>query len=327
MLYAGLDAHKNFCHAIVCAEDGEVVKEGKIRTYKEELCEFFSNFKEVRIAVEASINYEYIFDSLEGDGRTVILAHPLKTRAIAESRIKTDKIDARILADLLRANLIPASYVPPKDIRELRHLVRRRIFLGRLRAKLKNRIHSELIRRGLRYEDEELFTKKGKAWLLSLEIPALRSYLSTMESMDSEIRELEKEIRAEGMRHKGVRHLITVYGLGFYSSSIIFSEIGDIMRFRSEEKLFSYAGLIPSIRQSGDHKYYGHITKTGSGYLRWILVQAVRVHIRYNPDSNLTRYYRRLRRKKTDNIAVIATARKLLQIIYHMLKNDEDYRG
>lgn len=327
MLYAGLDVHKNFCHAIICAEDGHVVRDGRIRTNAEELSEFFSGLEEVKIAVEACTNYEYVFDALESSRRHVILAHPLKTRAIAESRVKTDKIDARILADLLRANLLPTSYVPPKAIRDLRHLVRRRIFLGRLRGKLKNRIHAELIRRGLRYDDGNLFVKNGVQWLHSLSIPAVESYLSTMDSINVEIRALEKEIKVEGMKYEEVRHLITIYGIGFYSAAIIFSEIGDINRFRSEDKLFSYAGLIPSVRQSGEHTYHGSITKAGSKYLRWVLVEAIRVHLRHNPESKLTQYYKRLRRKKPDNVAVVATARKLLQIIYHMLKNNEDYRG
>jgi len=327
MLYAGLDMHKNFCQTIVCTEDGVVIKQGKLPATTEEIGNFFSGLSDVKIAVEATTCYEYVFDFLEGKGYTVVLSHPLKTRMIAESRIKTDKIDARVLADLLRANLLPTSYVPPKNIRELRHLVRRRVFLGRLRGRLKNRIHAELIRRGLRYDDGDLFVKDGVQWLHSLNIPAVESYLVAMGPINVEIRALEKEIRSEGLKYKEVRHLVTVYGIGFYSAVIIFSEIGDVNRFRSEEKLFSYAGLIPSVRQSGEHKYHGSITKVGSKHLRWILVEAVRVHLRHNPDSKLTLYYKRLRRKKPDNVAVIATARKLLQIIYHMLKNDKDYRG
>lgn len=327
MLYAGLDIHKNFCQAMVCTEDGATVKEGKLSAGTKEIGEFFSGLGDIRIAMEATTCYEYIFDFLEGNGYEVVLSHPLKTRLIAESRIKTDKISAKVLADLLRGNLLPVSYVPPKNIRELRHLVRRRIFLGRFRGKLKNRIHAELLRRGLKYEEGDLFTKKGISWLGTLNIPAIEVYLSLTDSIGSEIKKLEEEIKREGMKYNEVRHLITIYGIGFYSAAIIFSDIGDIKRFGSEEKLFSYAGLIPSVSQSGEHKYYGSITKEGSNNLRWILVQAVRVHLQHNYDSRLSRYYRRLRKKKPGNVAVIATARKLLQIIYQMLNNDEDYRA
>lgn len=187
MLYARLDAHKTSHHAIVCAEDGNVLKEGRIRTCRENLYNFFSDFEEVKMAVKVSINYEYIFDSLESEGRMVIPAHPLRIRALAESRINTVEIDVRTLADLLKANFLPTSYIPSKDIRDLHHFVRRRIFLDRLRVRLKNRIHTELIHRGLRYEDGKRFTRRGMALLRALNMLALITYLSTMESLDLQI--------------------------------------------------------------------------------------------------------------------------------------------
>jgi len=142
-----------------------------------------------------------------------------------------------------------------------------------------------------------------------------------------EARNLEIEIGSQGKRYKAIRHLITAYRIGFYSAAIIFSEIGDVERFRCEEKLFSYAGLIPCVRQSGEHKCYDLITKIGSRHLGWILIEAVRVHLRYNPHSKLSECYRRLRKNKVEGVAVIATTRKLLQIFYHVLKNNEYYRG
>jgi len=327
MLYAGLDVHKNFCQAIVLTKDSEVVKEKRIKSEKKDIEEFFSGFENIRVAFEASTNYEYFYDVLNGLGFTVHLSHPLKTRLIAESRVKTDKIDARALADLLRGNLLPTSYVPPDKIRKLRHLVRHRIFLGRHRSKLKNQIHAELHRRNLKYPGPNVFTNTGIQWLRSLKIPAIESYLTIYDAVVKELKSAELEIKIEGIKYKEVRLLITIPGIGVYSALLIFSEIGNINRFNSEEKLFSYAGLTPRVHQSGENSYHGRITKDGSKYLRWILVEAVRVHIQCAPESNITQYYYRLKKKKPGNVATIAAARKLLQAIYHMLKNKDEFRG
>lgn len=327
MLYAGLDVHKNFCQAIVLTKDGEVVKEKRIKSEKEDIEEFFSGLDNVKVAFEASTNYEYFHDVLDSLSYEVYLSHPLKTRLIAESKVKTDKIDARALADLLRGNLLPTSYVPPREIRKLRHLVRRRIFLGRHRTKLKNQIHAELHRRNLKYSGPDVFTKAGIEWLQGLCIPAIDSYLVIYDAVVKELKALELEIKTAGMRYEEVRLLTTIAGIGVYSALLIFSEIGDITRFGSEEKIFSYAGLIPRIHQSGENSYYGRITKEGSKHLRWILVEAIWIHIQYAPDSNITRYYYRLKKKKPGNIAAMAAARKLLQVMYHMLKNKDEYRG
>ena len=327
MLYAGLDVHKNFCQAIVMTKDGEIVKEARIRSEKDEIRNFFSGLKNLKVAFEASGGYEYFYDILEDLGYEVYLSNPSKTRLIAESRVKTDKVDSKVLADLLRSNLLPISYVPHVEIRELRHLVRRRIFLGRYRAKLKNHIHAELRIKHLAFPGSTAFTKDGIDWLHGLRIPAIESYLIIYDSVQKEIISLEREITRVGMEYEEIRLLTTIPGIAVYSGTLIFSEIGDINRFGSEEKLFSYAGLIPRVHQSGDNNYHGRITKEGSKYLRWILVEAIRVHIRHAPDSRITEYYHRLKKKKPGNVAAIGAARKLLQAIYHMLKNKDEFRG
>ena len=327
MPFAGFDTHKNFCQAIICTKDGTLMKQGRIKTETGSVKEFFSGFDNLEIALEATSNYEYFYDLLESLGHKVVLAHPLKTRMIGEARVKTDKIDARILADLLRGNLLPTSYVPPKEIRELRHLVRYRIFLGRYRAILKNRIKAELRRRNLKYETGgNLYTKKGKKWLRSLGDPLIESCLRIYEIVEGELKEAERRIGEAGERIEEVRLMSTIKGIGVYSALVIYSEIGEIERFQTEEKAFSYAGLVPSIHQSGEERYYGRITKEGSKYLRWILVEAARVHVQWCPESRITKHYEKIRVKRGENIAMVAAARKLLQVIYHMLKNKEEYR-
>ncbi|MDI6885461.1 MAG: IS110 family transposase [archaeon] len=327
MAYAGVDLHKSFCQTIVCTKEGELIKEGRIKTEKEEIEEFFSDLEDLEIAFEASTNYEYFYDLLEGLGHKVVLAHPLKTRMIAEARIKTDKIDAKTLAELLRGNLLPTSYVPPKEIRELRHLVRHRIALGRFRGRLKTQIKTELRRKNIKYQDgASIFTSKRREELGRLKNPGIDSYLAIYETVERELKKAEREIEQAGQRYEEVKLLTGIKGIGVYSALIIFSEIGDGSRFPTEEKLFSYAGLVPRVHQSGKESYYGRITKEGSRYLRWILVEAARVHVQWCPESKITKHYNKIKRKRGSNVAIIAAARKLLQVIYHMLKNKEEFR-
>lgn len=327
MAYVGVDLHKNFCQTIVCTKEGELIKEGRIKTEEEDIKEFFSGLEDLEIAFEASGSYEYFYDLLESLGHKVVLAHPLKTRMIADAKIKTDKIDARILAELLRGDLLPTSYVPPKEIRELRHLVRHRIALGRLRSRLKTQIKTELRRKNIKYrESVSIFTEKGKKELRNLEIPFIASYLEIYEAVEKEIKKAEREIDQAGKRYGEVKLLTGIKGIGVYSALIVYSEVGDGSRFPTEEKVFSYAGLVPRVHQSGNESYHGRITKEGSKYLRWILIEAARVHVQWCPESKITKHYNKIRRKRGENIALIAAARKLLQVIYHMLKNKEEFR-
>jgi len=326
MLYAGMDVHKRFCQIIVCTKEGEVVKKGRIKTDEKEIREFFYGLKNVKVAIEASANYSYIVDALAKEGYEVLVAHPLKTRAIAEAKIKSDKIDAKILADLARGNLIPTSWIPPKEIRELRDLVRQRIFLVKQRTKIKNKIHAELIKRGIECRGN-IFTKAGKEWLHSLKIPAIETYLSIMEKLEEEIKKMDKRLKEEEKKFEEVKLLKSIPGVSTFSALVILAEIGDVNRFPDEKKIFSYAGLVPSVHKSGDRVYYGHITKQGSKYLRWILVECARIHVR-KCDSKITEFYRKLRRKgKHENVAIIGAARKLLQTIYYMLKKGESFHS
>jgi transposase len=327
MAYAGLDIHKSYCQAIVCTREGEVIKEGRITTDKEDIEEFFSGLERLDVAVEATTNHEYFYDLLECLGHHVVVAHPMKTRMIAEAKIVTDKISARTLVDLLRGNLLPTSYVPPKEQRELRHLVRHRIALGRLRGRLKTQIKTELRRKNIKYrEGANCFTEKGKAELRRLHNPVVDSYLTIYEVVEDELKKMDRVIAEEGTRYEEVGVLTSLKGIGVYSALVIYSEIGDGSRFPTEDHVSSYAGLVPRVHQSGHEQYYGRITKEGSKYLRWILVEAARVHVQWCPESKITKHYEKIKRKRGEKIAIIAAARKLLQAIYYMLKHKEPFR-
>lgn len=328
MKYAGLDVHKRYCVGIVCRENGEVVKEGRIPSTEKDILEFFAGMGDVTVAMESSTCVDWIYDLLEENGFKVVVSNPLRTRLIAETKIKTDKIDAKVLADLLRNDYLPRSYVPPKDIRRLREICRHRILLGRMKTQIKNSIHAILARKGMDNQHRDIFTSEGILWLKSLNHRLIEKYLATLELLDKQIESAESLIEDEAMNHPEIKILTTIPGIGIYSAAVIFSEIGDINRFPTEEHLFSYAGLIPRVNQSGDHNYYGRITKSGPSNIRFVLVLAVQIHLsRVRRDTNIKRFYRKLVRKKPKNIAVVACARKMLQIIYWMLKRNEPFQG
>jgi len=326
-MFAALDIHKNFSHAIICGEDGRIIKEGRIKTTEEDIRKFFANYKPTKVALEATTLSTWIVDVLDAMGIEPKVAHPYKTRLIAESQIKTDKIDAEILVHLLRTNLLPTSYIPPRFIRELRALITQRVFYGRLSGKLKNRIYSELNRRGIKYETKRIFGNKGKEWLRSLNIRNITSNLSLLEHVEKEIKALDIEIIRIGKEIKEVRLLTTIPGVGWYSALLIYAYIGDIERFPSEEKFFSYAGLVPGVKQSGDKRYYGRIINQSCKLLRWILIQDTWAHICAAPDSKISRHYEKLRKKKCKQVAIVGAARKLAQVIYWMLKKGKEYEG
>ena len=179
MLYAGLDVHKNFCQAIVITEKGKIVEEARIKNSREDIARFFSRFKEkeISIAMEACYAYEPVYEALESLGFASKLCHPLKTKAIAYARVKTDRIDARILADLLRSNLLPEAYVPKKEIRELRKLCRERKKIVAERTRWKNRIRHELVRNGIKHCFRNLWSKQAMLWLSSLGIESVNRAL------------------------------------------------------------------------------------------------------------------------------------------------------
>ena len=290
MKYIGLDIHKRYCFATVMDEDGEVLKQERITARDEDILNFLSRIDgEAKIVMESTGLWEHIYDLIEGEGYEVILAHPLKTRAIAEARIKTDRVDSEILAHLLRSNLIPSSYVPPKEIRELRSLVRQRFFLKRHSTSIKNRIHSELARRGINPEMRYLFSRKGVEYLQSLEIESIQNLLRVLQSIQEEIKRVEDTLYLNYFLQMDEPLLLTtIPGIGFYGALLIIAEIGDVHRFPGPEKLCAYAGLVPSLHQSSSISRYGLITKVGSRYLRWLLVEAVHIHPNLQRASSLS---------------------------------------
>jgi len=251
----------------------------------------------------------------------VKLAHPLKTKLIAESKKKTDKVDAKVLADLARTNFLPEAYLPPDDILELREIIRERVRLKKLSVSIKNRIHSILTKNGIKIDKP--FTKDGREELRSLENVWINRYLRILENIEDEIKEIDKEIKNICLMNDEISILLTIPGIGYFSALLIYAEVGDINRFPNSKKLCSYAGLVPTVRQSGNKIIRGRITKEGNKLLRWVLVQCA--HMAVRKDEKFKQFYERIKAKKGPQKAIVATARKLLTVIYACWKNRTPY--
>ena len=328
-VYVGLDVHKESCQACVMNESGQVISNERFRSDRDELDTFLKRFKDAKFVLESTGIWEFFYEYIEEKGFEVILANPSKVKAISEARVKTDKVDAETLAHLLRANLIPKSHVPSRDIRNLRQLVRHRAYLVRQSTSIKNRIHAELLRRGIRRPDDlkKPFTHKHVDWMRSLNILTINSSLDCLEGIQKQIKEIESFLLEEFNSRKEAQLISTIPGIGFYGALLILAEIDDVRRFSHPEKLCSYAGLVPTVHQSASTIYHGGITKNGSPHLRWILIETVHVHTNYCPESQLSRFYNKIARKRGKQRATVATARKILHIIYWMLMNKEKFHS
>jgi transposase len=321
-LVCGLDIHKNSVYATVMSYGGEVVEKRKLPN--DEVANFLGRYPIDKVAMESSTSIVPIYRALREKGYTILVSHPKKTRLIAESRIKTDRVDNWAVTELARLNALPLSYVPPDDIAALREKVRRRAYLVRMRSKLKVKIRAQLTINGIQPPAEHgLFTGKGVEWLHRLQLEAVESYLPIISTLTVQIGKLSKELQAMAPQDDEMRLLMTIPGVGYYSALLIKSEIGDISRFPDGEKLCSYAGLVPSVSSSGAHTRRGSITKEGSSWLRWIMVECVHTHIKY--DTSITRSYHAIAERKGKPVAKVAAARRLLMCCYSVLRNRRPY--
>jgi transposase len=275
MLYVGMDIHQRFSQVAVIDQSGVAIEQRRLNhTPGEELTTYFNKFpKDTQVVMEACCGWGWLSELLQDLGLEVRLANPSRVKIIAESQIKTDKVDALVLAQLLRTNFLPESYLAPKEQREARDLLRYRISLVHLRSGVKHRVHALLTRLGIYHSFSDLFGKRGRRFLSSLELSpvhrqSLDRYLGLIDITTKFIGEAEVEIRQVVKESEDGQWLLSVPGIGFILAYLILVEIGDISRFSSPGKLSSYAGLVPSVHQSGAKSYHGHLNKKANRYLQ-----------------------------------------------------------
>mgnify|MGYP006278731849 FL=1 len=325
-MYLGIDVHKRYAQVAVMDEAGEIVEE--VRVENANLDDLAQRYAGAQAVLEATSNYYHIHDTLS-EHLDVTVAHPKKINQIADTDKKTDRVDAKELARMLRLNSVPESYVPSEKVREARALVRGRQTLVENRTKYANKVHGLLSDHGIT-EDVKPLSVEGREFLRELSIPTpwdglLDSYLELIESLTEEIQKLEETIEERAGSLKETQLLMSIPGVSYFTALTIYAEVGDIRRFKRDKEVVSYVGLNPVIRESGDSRIEGSISKRGSGRVRWLLVQAANTAVHTCNDEYLSRFYDRLASRKNSQKAIVATARKMLVSIYHMLDRGEVY--
>lgn len=328
--FIGLDMHRKYSEVCVMDQGGET-QTGR-RLYHEdeqEMVDFFAQFKEgTDVVLEATFSWMWISDILEALGLQVHLAHSPGVRLIADSRLKTDKIDARTLAQLLRTGFLPESYLAPQQVRDHRMLLRHRESMVCNRTAMKNRVHSLLARYNIHLEPSDIFGKAGMEMLKELDLPAharrvMDDLLTYIEHANAQLERLERYLNRTMHPDPRVGWLESLPGVGKVTAHYLIGEIGDIDRFASPKKLVSYAGLCPTTRSSGGKTWHGS-PRGGRRLLKWVMVEAA--HTAVKRDAYFSGIFHGLKRRKGKKIAYVAVAHKMLKVIWHMLTEQRNYR-
>jgi transposase len=335
MLHAGLDLSRARLDFHLLDEQGRTLEVGAVRPDADGLAGLALGLRghgePVRAAVESMTGARFVHDALERAGWEVEIADARTVKGLAPLACKTDRIDAWVLAELCRRELVPAIWLPDGSVRAERERARFRLFLVRRRSALKSRIDQTLISFGHGCPVSDLFGRRGRALLERLELPqpwrgTLEASLRLIDELDSEIDGCERELRRLGADHRYLSLLTSCPGIGWVLAYTIAAEIGDIGRFRSPAKLVGYTGLCPRVYQSGASDRRGPLAKHGPKYLRWALIEATTHaanHPAYRQRHQRTRT--RLGKQRGPRVAQVDTARRLAHAIWHMLTRKQPF--
>lgn len=329
-MYYGLDLHKEFVQVARLSSDGHACQQWQVPTTPEDLEAFAKKLEpQAAVAMETTFNTWQVHHLLKKhfSGR-VAVANSLRLKAIASARVKTDKVDARILAQLLRCDFLPEVTLPDQKNWEIRQLIAHRKRLTKQKTAETNGVKALLNHKLLRFP-RNLCSPKGQQWLSEQTFTPTEQLmvdhsLKVIRTLEEQLKSADEHLRKLAAWDDSVRLLLTIPGVGLPTAMAVLSMVDDIRRFDSPKKLASYFGLTPRISQSASSCHYGHITKSGDATVRWMLVEAAnQMALNGTP---LTATYYRIRQKKGHNKAVVALARKLAEIIWHVLTKKEPYR-
>jgi len=330
MRFIGLDVHRDWCDVAIY-EDGKVRSAGRITTVPDQLQLFAQSLgPDDRVALETTGNALSIARIIEPHVAGVLIADTRNVRAMTHAKVKNDRVDARMIAKLLAAGMLPGVWICDEATRVLRRQIARRTQLVRGRTRARNQIHAIVIRNlGGRGPARDILAKKGREWLTSLELPAdeRATVLSCMREADFLTRELaqvDREIARYAVGCAEIRRLMTIPGVDVTTAATLMATIGRIDRFASPRHLVGYLGLDPRSRQSGlGAIQHGHISKQGSSTARHVLCEAA--HSTMRAPGPLRAFGQRVRARRNNKIATVAVARKLACLTWQLLTKGEDY--
>jgi transposase len=330
MVYLGVDLHRKRSQVAALTGKGEVVLNRRVPTEAEQFFRIFGELgpEPIEVAFEATYGWGWFADLLVDAGIPAHMAHPLTTKAISAARVKNDAVDAKTLAHLLRTNLLPESWIAPLEAREARRLVRMRASLVRIRSRLKCQGLAILAEHGVTLPLADAFGPTGRKLLGELELPTLsrqrlQANLRLIDAVSAEVKAADLELIKAFKEDQRIVRLLPIPGIGFVSAATVVAEIWDVARFSSPDRLCSWAGLTPSEHSSDAHTRRGHISKQGSRWLRWILVEAAAA----GRDPELRRFADRIARRRGKMIARVALARRLLTLCYYALRDEGGCRA
>jgi transposase len=326
-----MDIHRVFAEAVALL-DGKTTRPGRADMRRDRLEAFARSTltHDDHVVVEATGNAAAVAEVLAPHVGRVVIANPKQVRLIAHAKIKTDAIDAAVLAKLHASGFLPEVWVPDPRTQALRRQVSRREQLVRQRTRLKNIVqsilHAHLVPP---CPHADLFGASGRTWLASQALPqderlAVERHVRTLDRLLEDLRLVERDIARHALEDQGVRRLMTIPGIDMVVAVGLAAAIGDVARFASAERLVAYLGLNPSVRQSGQGPArHGRIAKQGRGHARGMLVEAAWAAAR--SPGPLRAFFQRVSARRGQHVAAVATARKLAVLAWRLLTRGEDY--
>jgi transposase len=332
MVYVGVDLHRKSSHVAVLDDEGGVLASRRIASQPHEFLRVFGELQAepVGVAFEATYGWGWFADLLADVGIPAHMAHPLATKAISSARVKNDRVDAKTLAHLLRTNLLPEAWAAPPQVRDARKLARTRISLARISSRLKCQTHALLADQAIAPPMTDVFGPAGRRFLGTVHLrpipqARLEANLRLIDLLSPELAQADAQLRELFGGDPRIARLIPIPGIGLTTAAVAVAEIWDASRFPSPRQLCSWAGLTPTERSSAEHTHRGHISKQGSRWLRWAMVESASRP--YLKDPTLRKLRDGIARRRGAKIAKVALARRLLTLCYYALRDEGGCRA
>jgi len=328
MNYVGVDLHKRTAWFHVLDENGNKLSSKNLSTSPEILKQFFEEIpKPFTLAVETTYNWYFFVDLAREYAQEVFLANSYELKAFAKRHKKNDKIDARLIATVLQRGFLPMVTIADQKTRQIREILRYRMKLIIDRSRIIFRLKALMDALGMTAEGDFTTYKKLRQIETSSLCDAYRKvilgYCEQIEALNRRIFDLQKDIKTVCLEDPDISHLISIPGLSYFSAALIKTEIIDISRFKSFNRLCAYAGLAPRVSASADKIHHGPLNKNRRKHLQWILLEVAIHFIKALPEKKVR--FQMIQKRKGSNTAKVALARDMLKVIYHVLKEKRDF--